>query len=174
MELPDLGDGPLEVILRTAIVYGALVLLLRIGGKRQVGQLSILELVTLLVISDAVQNAMVGGNQTLLGGLLAATTLVALDRGVGRIRDRFPRFRRVIEGEPRLLVRDGVPLRRAMRQEDIEPDELLAAIRAHGLLRPDQVQLAVLETDGSISVIPKPTADTGPSTDEPPPRPTTG
>jgi uncharacterized membrane protein YcaP (DUF421 family) len=155
LDLPDLGDGPLEIILRTAIVYVVLVGLLRIAGKREVGQLSILDLVTLLVISDAVQNAMVGENTTLIGGLVAAATLILLDRGLGVLRDRNPRIRKAIEGEPRMLVRDGRPLRTAMREEGMTDDELLAAIREHGLRSPDEVELAVLETDGTVSVIPK-------------------
>ena len=162
-----IGDpqGVLEVIARTATVYVFLVVLLRIAGKREVGQLSILELVTLLVISDAVQNGMVGDNTTVAGGLAAAATLVGLDRAIGILRDRFGRFRKVIEGEPRLLVRNGQPLRRALERESITDDELQAAVRSHGLLRVDQVAIAVLETDGSISIIPM-------QGDEPPAEPT--
>ena len=155
LDLPDLGDGPLEIILRTAIVYVVLVGLLRIAGKREVGQLSILDLVTLLVISDAVQNAMVGENTTLIGGLVAAATLILLDRGLGILRDRNPRIRKAIEGEPRMLLRDGRFLLKAMREEGISEEELLGAIREHGLRSPDEVELAVLETDGAVSVIPK-------------------
>jgi uncharacterized membrane protein YcaP (DUF421 family) len=153
--IPDLGDGPLEIILRTAVVYVVLVALLRIAGKREVGQLSILDLVTLLVISDAVQNSMVGENTTLVGGLLAAATLIILDRGLGFLRDRFPRFRKTLEGEPRLLIRDGVALPGALKAESLTDDELLAAVRKHGLASVDDVALGILETDGSISVIPK-------------------
>jgi uncharacterized membrane protein YcaP (DUF421 family) len=155
LQLPELGDGPLQIIVRTAIVYVVLLGLLRIAGKREVGQLSILDLVTLLVISDAVQNSMVGENTTLLGGLIAAATLIALDRGLGILRDRNPRFRRAIEGEPRLLVRSGTILPKALRDEGIDEGELLAAIREHGLLTPAEVELAVLETVGTISVSPK-------------------
>ena len=155
LDLPDLGDGPLEIVLRTAIVYVVLIGLLRIAGKREVGQLSILDLVTLLVISDAVQNAMVGENTTLVGGLLAAATLILLDRGLGILRDRNARIRKAIEGEPRMLLRDGTLLRQALRDVGLTDDEGFAAIRELGLLSPDEVQLAVLETDGTISVIPK-------------------
>ena len=159
IDVPDLGDGPLDVVIRTAIVYVALVVFLRLAGKREVGQLSILDLVTLLVISDAVQNAMVGGNSTVAGGLLAAATLILLDRGLGMLRDRIPRLRKAIEGEPRLIVRDGRPLRAAMRQEGITDDELQSAIREHGLRGLDEVDLAVLETDGTVSVIPRDRGD---------------
>jgi uncharacterized membrane protein YcaP (DUF421 family) len=152
----DLGSDLASVALRTAIIYLAIVVMLRVAGKREVGQLSILDLVVLLLIADASQNAMVGTNTTLLGGVVAAGTLVVFDRGLRLLTDRSRRASRLVQGEPRLLVRDGVTLPRAMREEGIDRDELEAALRAHGLERPAQVKLAVLETDGSISVIPKP------------------
>lgn len=152
MNIVDLG--PLEVIVRTAIVYLFLVLILRLSGKREVGQMSILELIVILLISDAVQNAMVGQDTTLLGGIVAVLTLLGLDYGLNALTGRSRRLRRAIEGEPRLLVRDGRLLSRALREEKVEPEEVRAAIRAQGLARVEDVHLAVLETDGSISVIP--------------------
>jgi uncharacterized membrane protein YcaP (DUF421 family) len=154
MSLPDFGSSLPEVALRTGIIYVFLVALLRLAGKREVGQLSILELVSVLVISDAVQNGMVGENTTIWGGMVAATTLVLAGRGFEILRDRSTRFRKVVEGEPRLLVREGRALSRAMREEGIQHDELMAAIRSHGLTSVEEVRLAVLETDGSISVVP--------------------
>ena len=153
--LPDLGSSLVDVAIRTGIVYIFLVVALKIGGQRDVGQLSRLDLIVLLVIADAVQNAMVGENTSLLGGLVAAAVLVGLDRGLRFLERRSKRAEQLIEGEPRMLIRDGSVLDRALREEDISTDELLAALRAHGVQRPDQVQLAVLETDGSISVIPR-------------------
>ncbi|HEU4672668.1 MAG TPA: YetF domain-containing protein [Candidatus Limnocylindrales bacterium] len=155
MALPDLGSDLPDVALRTAIIYVLLVLALRIGGKREVGQLSILELVVLLVVADAVQNSMVGQNTTLLGGIVAAGTLFLLDRGLRAVADRFRPVRVALEGEPALLVRDGRALEAAMRREGVEPYELRAALRAHGVARVDDVELAVLETDGTISVVPR-------------------
>jgi uncharacterized membrane protein YcaP (DUF421 family) len=163
MTIPDLGSGLLDVIARTAIVYLAILVLLRVTGKREVGQLSMLDFVLVLLISNGVQNAMVGDNVTLAGGVAAALTLVALDRGLGLLRDRFPRVRRVVEGEPRLLVRRGTVLRRAMREESVTHAELLAALREHGLVRVEDVELAVLETTGTISVIPKSGGGGGPA-----------
>ncbi|MEW6223382.1 MAG: YetF domain-containing protein [Chloroflexota bacterium] len=161
MTIPDLGSGLLDVVARTAIVYLAILVLLRVTGKREVGQLSMLDFVLVLLISNGVQNAMVGDNVTLAGGVAAALTLVALDRGLGLLRDRFPRVRRVVEGEPRLLVRHGTVLRRAMRDESVTQAELLAALREHGLVRVEDVELAVLETTGTISVIPRANAGGG-------------
>lgn len=144
-----------EVILRTAIVYLFLVLVLRLSGKREVGQMSILELIVVLLISDAVQNSMVGANTSLLGGLIAVSTLLAMDFGLNALTGRSRRLRRAVEGEPRLLVRDGRLLPKALRQEGIDPEDVRTAIRNHGLANVEDVRLAVLETDGSISVIPK-------------------
>jgi len=158
MTLPDLGSSLPEIVLRTAVVYLFLVAVFRITGKREVGQLSILELIVILVISDAVQNSMVGENTTLWGGLVAVLTLLGLDALLRALTGRSRRLRTAIEGEPRLLVRDGKILPKALRQEKLQPDDVRAAVRAKGLERVEDVHLAVLETDGSISVIPKASA----------------
>ena len=152
--LPELGSSLPEVVLRTAIVYLFLVAALRLSGKREVGQMSVLELIVILVISDAVQNSMVGDNTSLWGGIVAVVTLLAADFGLKALARRSKPLRRTLEGEPRLLVRDGRLLQRAIEDEGLEVDEVRAAIRSHGLEDVDEVRLAVLETDGSISVIP--------------------
>ena len=164
--LPELGSSLPEVALRTAIVYLFIVAALRLSGKREVGQMSVLELVVILVISDAVQNSMVGDNTTLWGGLVAVTTLLALDFGLKALARRSKRVRQALEGEPRLLVRDGRLLERAVLEEGLEAEEVRAAIRSHGLSRIEDVRLAVLETDGSISVIPR--DEDAPSSNRPP------
>lgn len=159
-----------EVILRTAVVYLFLVAVLRLSGKREVGQMSILELIVVLLISDAVQNSMVGANTSLLGGLIAVSTLLAMDFGLNALTARSRRLRRAVEGEPRLLVRDGRMLAKGLREEGIDAADVRTAIRNHGLANLDDVRMAVLETDGSISVIPKssvPEAAALPPTREP-------
>ena len=153
--LPEIGSGLPEVVLRTAIVYLFVVAALRLSGKREVGQMSVLELVVILIISDAVQNSMVGDNTTLWGGLVAVVTLLALDFGLKAMARRSKRVRKAVEGEPRLLVRDGRLLMRAIEEEGLEVEEVRAAVRSHGLTDVQEVRLAVLETDGSISVIPR-------------------
>jgi uncharacterized membrane protein YcaP (DUF421 family) len=168
MTLPDLGSSLPEIVLRTAIVYLFLVVVLRVSGKREVGQMSILELIVILIISDAVQNSMVGENTTIWGGLVAVLTLVGLDAVIKVIAHRSRRVRHAIEGEPRLLVRDGKLLERAIEEEHVEAEEVRAAIRAHGIARVDDVRLAVLEVDGSISVIPFDPAQGVPPGREPP------
>jgi uncharacterized membrane protein YcaP (DUF421 family) len=154
MTLPDLGSGLPEIALRTAIVYLVVVVLLRARGKAGVGQMSILDLVLVLIISNAVQNAMVGQNTTLYGGVVAATTLVVLDWIIRTATSRSKKAQRLIEGEPALLVRDGHVLKKAMERQGVSNDDLRAALRAHGLERPADAHLVVLETSGAISVVP--------------------
>lgn len=166
MTIPDIGSSLPEIVIRTAIVYLFLVVVLRLSGKREVGQLSILELIVILVLSDAVQNSMVGDNTTLWGGLVAVLTLVAVDQLLNLWSRRSRRLRRALEGEPRLLVRDGRLLTRAVNEERIEVEDIRSAVRAHGLARIEDVRLAVLETDGSISIIPR--DDHGPEQGAPP------
>jgi uncharacterized membrane protein YcaP (DUF421 family) len=152
--LPDIGSSLPEIILRTAIVYLFLVLILRVTGKREVGQMSILELIVILVISDAVQNSMVGDNTSLWGGLVAVVTLFVADQLLKFASRRSQRLRKAVEGEPRLLVRDGRVLNKAMREEGVEIEDVRAAARGVGIPRVEDIRLAVLETDGSISIIP--------------------
>jgi uncharacterized membrane protein YcaP (DUF421 family) len=153
--LPDIGSSLPDVVLRTAIVYLFLIVVLRLSGKREVGQMTVLELVVILVISDAVQNSMVGDNSSLWGGLAAVLTLVGLDVALRRLTRRSKGLRKAIEGEPRLLVRNGQVLPRAMKEEGVGTEDIQAALRSHGLRRIEDVRAAVLETDGSISMIPR-------------------
>jgi uncharacterized membrane protein YcaP (DUF421 family) len=153
-DIPDLGSGLLSVAIRSAVIYAFLVVALRLGGKREVGQLTTPDLVVLLIVSNAVQNAMVGENTTLWGGLVAAATLLGLDKALKALSERSSRAKAVLEGEPRLLVRDGRLLDRAMREETVDLDDLEMAIREHGLAKIEDVGLAVLERDGTISIVP--------------------
>ncbi len=141
--LPDLGSGPLDIVVRTAIIYVFVVLGLRLAGKGEVGQLSIVDLVALLLLANAVQNAMVGQDSSIIGGVLAAVTILVLARILKELVQRYRPVERAILGEPRLLVRDGVVLTTALKQEEISLDELRAGLREHGLEQPDQVALAV-------------------------------
>jgi uncharacterized membrane protein YcaP (DUF421 family) len=158
VSIPDLGSGPIEVALRTAVVYLFLVVILRLAGRREVGQMSILDLVVILIIANSVQNAMIGENTTLGGGLISATTLILLDRLLNTVLHRSATLSRVIEGEPILLVSGGRILPSALGRASIDRAELDAALRAHGVATVHDVSLAVLETDGSISVIPRDSA----------------
>jgi uncharacterized membrane protein YcaP (DUF421 family) len=174
MTIPDLGSDLVSVALRTAIVYVCLVIGFRLAGKREAGQLSTLDLVVLLVIANAVQNAMVGENVSLVGGLLAAAVILGLDRGLHLLTERNRTFGRALEGEPSLLVRNGRMLEATMRREGISGDELGLALRQHGLLSAEQAAYVFLETNGQISVIAKDGGSSEPSTSASPPSRTLG
>ena len=154
MTIPDLGSDLLGVILRTAIVYVCLVVGFRFLGKREAGQLSTLDLVVLLVIANAVQNAMVGQNTSLIGGLVAAAVILLLDLGLHRAADRWKPLRDALDGEPTLLVDHGRIMFENLRREGISDRELAVALRQNQLLRADEALYVFLETNGQISVIP--------------------
>ncbi|HUP54742.1 MAG TPA: YetF domain-containing protein [Methylomirabilota bacterium] len=154
MDIPDLGSDLPGVVVRTAIVYVVLVIAFRLLGKSSTGQLSTMDLIVLLVIANAVQNAMVGENVTLIGGLLAAAVILVLDRGLHYLIERSRRARRLLEGAPTLLVEDGRIDEEQMRKEGITPDELGMALRQNGLMAAEEARYVFLETTGAISVIP--------------------
>ena len=142
-----------EVILRTSLVYFGLLLAMRVAGKREVGQMKPFDLVTLLIISNAVQNAMVGQDSSLVGGLMAAAVILLLNYLVGLLRRRSALAQHVFEGSPTLIVHDGQFVTDHLRREHLCEDDVLQAMREHGVDALDQVKSAVLEVDGSISII---------------------
>src|SRR5437867_8044646 len=144
-----------EIILRTAVVYVVVLVLLRAAGKRELGQMSPVDLVVILVISNAVQNAMTGGDNSLIGGVIAATTLVAVNTGFSRVGHRVPYLKHLFESEPTVLVEGGKLIKRNLERENVEEDELMMAAREHGIEDLAGVDAAYLERDGSISIIPK-------------------
>ena len=141
-----------ELIARAAIVYLFLMLILRITGKHQIGQLAPFDLVLLLVLSNAVQNSMNGGDNSVLGGLISATALVAINWGVGYLTYRHKRLARIIEGRPQVLIHNGHVYRDVMERERLTQDELDAALRLAGCANVEDVHFAILENDGQISV----------------------
>src|SRR5438552_16796873 len=118
-----------EILLRTFVVYMTVLVLLRLAGKRELGQMTPFDLVVILVIANAVQNAMTGGDNSLIGGILAASTLTVVNIAVGRWGSHVPFFRRLVASEPTLLLRDGKPLQAALDRErsDLEELEVAAA-----------------------------------------------
>ena len=142
-----------EFICRAVIVYFFLMVLLRLTGKRQVGQLAPFDLVLLLVLSNAVQNSMNGGDNSITGGMILAVTLVAINWLIGWMTFRSKPLERLIEGRPVILVHNGHVNRRAMRRTQVTMHELESALRAGGCCGPDEVRYAVLENNGEITVI---------------------
>lgn len=142
-----------EFVVRGVIVYVFVLLLLRITGKRQVGQLAPFDLVLLLILSNAVQNAMNGGDNSVLGGVISAVTLVTLNYFVGFLTFKSKALEGLIEGHPLLLVHNGQINHKAMRSCRMTVHELNAAIRAGGCAGAHEVRVAVLENSGEVTVI---------------------
>lgn len=143
-----------EFVVRAVVVYLFLLVLLRLTGKRQVGQLAPFDLVLLLVLSNAVQNAMNGGDNSITGGVILASTLVGLNSCVGWLTYRSKTLEGLIEGRPVILVHDGKIDHLSLRKVKMTMHELEASLRAAGVAGPTEVRFAVLENTGRISVIP--------------------
>jgi uncharacterized membrane protein YcaP (DUF421 family) len=143
-----------EIVIRTAVVYLVILVGLRLAGKREVGQLTVIDLVVLLLISNAVQNAMLGPDTSLLGGIIAVAVLLTMSVILAQLRVRSQRLSRLVQGSPTVLVLHGELIPGHMRREGLDEDTLLAALREHGVADVKDVEMAVLEVDGSISVVP--------------------
>jgi uncharacterized membrane protein YcaP (DUF421 family) len=154
----------LGIVLRTAVIYIVVLFGIRLSGKREVGQMTPFDLTLLLLISNAVQNAMTGPDTSLAGGLVAAATLLIVNYFVAELSGGNRRFRKFVEGQPSLLIHDGQIILPHMAKEHVSMDELERALREHGISSYHDVALAVLEVDGSISCLKyddiKPTANT--------------
>lgn len=147
------GSALLDIALRTGIVYLALLVGLRLTGKRQVGQMTPFDLLLLLLLANAVQNAMTGPDTSVWGGLAAATTLFVLNGAVAWLARRSPRAERIVEGTPTLLIRHGQAIPEHLAREGITHEELLRALREHGVAGVEDVRSAILEVDGTVSVL---------------------
>ena len=148
-----LGHPLLDIVVRCVVIYLTLLVGLRLMGKRQVGQLTPFDLLLLLLLSNAVQNAMIGPDTSLFGGLVAAATLFGLNAIVARVARSSGRAARLLEGTPTLLIRDGDFLESHLTSEGISRADILRALREHGVDDPSAVRSAILEVDGSISVL---------------------
>lgn len=144
-----------EFIVRAIVVYVFLLTLLRVTGKRQVGQLAPFDLVLLLVLSNAVQNAMNGGDNTVLAGIISATTLVTVNLMVGYAAYRHKGLELFIEGRPEVLIHNGRLFEQIMAKAQITHHELNAALRQAGVSNIAEVHSAILENNGTITVTPK-------------------
>jgi len=139
------------IALRTAVIYGVVLLGVRLSGKREVGQMTPFDLTLLLLLSNAVQNAMTGPDTSMLGGVIAASTLLLLNYLIAEVAGGNRRFRRFVQGQPSLLIHDGKIISAHMAREHVTMDALQQALREHGIATYHDVALAVLEVDGSIS-----------------------
>jgi len=144
-----------ELVVRATVVYVFLLCLLRLTGKRQIGQLAPFDLVLLLVLSNAVQNSMNAGDNSLVGGLISAATLIGLNFGIGYATFKSKKLEALVEGRPQMIIHNGQVFEDAMRRAKLTHHELSAALRRAGCGCPEEVQAAILENNGSISVLPR-------------------
>ncbi|MBP9725604.1 MAG: DUF421 domain-containing protein, partial [Bacteroidia bacterium] len=142
-----------DILLRASVVYLFMVAAIRLFGKKELSQLSVTDLVFILLISNAVQNAMLGPDTSLAGGVLAALCLFILNYLLKLVMYRSKKVKSLIEGEPVMLVYKGNLIEDNMAKEKITLDELEAVVREHGVSSIDNVALAILEIDGNISVL---------------------
>ena len=144
---PDLW----QVMLRTAIVYILVLAGLRLAGKREMGELASFDFVMILLLANAVQNAMTGPNTTIMGGIVAAATLLVLNFSVSALVHRYPRLRRIILGQRTTLIEQGIPQLDTLEREHIDEDEIMTAAREHDILKVSDIRTAWLEVDGNIT-----------------------
>lgn len=142
-----------RIIISTVSVYLFIVIAIRLFGKTELSQLSVVDLVFILLISNSVQNAMVGPDSTLQGGLIAATALFAVNYLFKQALYRFPKLGKLVQGETMLLIYKGKLNKQNLVKARLTVGEIMEAIREHGVSSIEDVDLAVLEVDGNISVL---------------------
>lgn len=150
----DLGTEWWAIIVRSTVVYGFVLAALRLTGWRSLGQRNALDLVLILVVANAVQNAMIGPDTSLVGGLIAASTLFALDQGLDRLARRSQKAQGFFGQTPLVLVNHGQVVEQTMRRAGVTWQELEEIMREHGYDQLGKVKTAVLEMDGTVSIVP--------------------
>ena len=143
-----------QVALRVAILYLLLIVMVRITGKREVGQLAPLDLLAMLLLAETVSPGLTGQDTSVTASLAAAATLLLLTKAVGRLTRSSHRLERWIDGVPVVVARNGRPIEESLRREGITHQELESAVRKNNVEDLSQVRLAVVEPDGTISVGP--------------------
>ncbi|MNF24547.1 hypothetical protein D3C84_51450 [compost metagenome] len=143
----------LDIIIRSVAVYFFMVIALRFFGKKELSQLNTADVILILLISNSVQNAMVGNNTSLYGGLAAATVLFTINFALKKLMFRFPKFSGLMQEKPEVLIHNGNLDFKALSKLNISSDELKEAMREHGVEYFKDVKLAMLEIDGNISII---------------------
>ena len=146
----------MESVLRAAVVYFALLIIMRLAGKRSLAQITTFDFVLLLIIGEATQNALLGQDYSLTNALIVIITLITLDIGLSLLKLRSRRIDKLLDDVPLVIVEDGVALTDRMVKARIDEEDVLAAARhLQGIERLDQIRYAVLERSGGISIIPK-------------------
>lgn len=147
----DLSVPWWELILRAVVVYLALILFIRLTGKRQIGEISPFDLILLLILSESVQSSLVAGDESLVGGLIVAGTLLLLNSAIGRITYKSRKAEDIIDGGPEILIHNGKVLEHVSKKARITEQELMSTLRKSGFFKLEDVKLAILEDDGTVS-----------------------
>jgi uncharacterized membrane protein YcaP (DUF421 family) len=146
----------MDSVIRTIAIYLVLLVLFRIAGQRSIAQITTFDFVLLLVIGEAVQNALVGEDASLTNALIIVATFIGLDILMSWLKESVPRVEKVIDGTPLIILEDGKLMQERMLKERIDAADILTAARAaHGLERLEQIKYAILERSGGISIVPK-------------------
>jgi uncharacterized membrane protein YcaP (DUF421 family) len=145
----------MDIVLRAALAFGFIFFLTRVVGRRELSSLEPFDLIMLIVLGDLVQQGVTQSDYSVTGLVLAAGTIALLQVGVSYLNFRFKRLKVVLEGEPMVLIEDGRVVERNLARERLTRDELLERARQNQIWSLDDVRLAVLETSGQISFIPK-------------------
>lgn len=145
----------LEKIIRPIVVYFVLLLAFRIFGRRQLAQLNPMDLTVLLMLSNTVQNAIIGEDNSLIGGVVGAGSLLAMNWMLNALSYRYPRLSELIEGTPQTLIENGVMDKRTVHRESISIQDVHEVLHREGVNRVDEVERAYLEPSGLITVVPK-------------------
>jgi uncharacterized membrane protein YcaP (DUF421 family) len=146
-------------VIRAVVIYVALLLALRLFGKREVGQFTLYDLVFILLVANALQPAITGPDTSVVGGIVLIVALVGVNYLVGKL-DNMPRFHQLFAAAPAVIVKDGKYVPAVMKREGVDQAEVEMSMREHGVTDMKDVQLAVLEADGTISVVPTTSAVT--------------
>lgn len=150
-----LGIPASERVIRAVLIYAFMVVALRVVGKRELGQSNTLDLIVLLLVANAVQNGIIGNDNTVTGAVIAASTLFAVNETLNRAEYAFPWLSRVLDGDPTLLIEKGKPVVKALFRAGISLPELRAIARRQGYDDLGEVHTAILETNGTISMFKK-------------------
>jgi uncharacterized membrane protein YcaP (DUF421 family) len=151
----SLGTPWWELILRSVVIYMVFLFGLRIFGKREIGQFTVFDLVLVLLVANALQPAITGPDNSVTGGVIIIITLLCINRALGFIRIRFPAIDDLLSPQPTVIARDGKWIKKNIEKEDLALEDAEMALREHGVEKVDDVRLATLEEDGSISVVAK-------------------
>jgi uncharacterized membrane protein YcaP (DUF421 family) len=148
----------MDTVVRSLAIYLFLLVLFRLTGKRSLAQITTFDFVLLLIISEAIQQGLLGNDYSMINAILAATTMVTLDVFLSIFKQRSRRFEQVLEGSPMVILENGRPLKDRMEKERVDESDILETARqSHGIERIEQIKFAVLERSGDISIIPKET-----------------